>query len=269
MSARLISQEDIQSFINRIPPAPTVLTQTLEYVNEGDLTKAANTAEQDPALKAYLTNLVNKPIYGFKSKVHEIHQIFGILGISGAQQVIYNYMLSLLTPDKWELFDLDSATFHELQAHLSKKWQIILAHLGINDKDLETAITLLPASIIICEALFKTKKTDVELFKSSRHMDYNTILKHLTGKDLFDISADIASTWDMPSVVIDVVRAGSGTHPSEDAQINLLGQWMHLLLFLELSTPHAVEASLNDFIDFQIGYVEKIYQEFATVLDMS
>jgi HD-like signal output (HDOD) protein len=264
----LITSEEINDYIDRIPPAPVILKQTLAFVEAGELTKAATAAESDPALKAYLTKLVNRPIYGFRTEVHEIHQIFGILGINGAQQVLYNYMLSLLTPAQWELFDLDAHAFQEIQAHLSKKWQKVLAHLGIDDKDIETAITLLPASILICEALFKDKKEDVELLRSTNAMDYNTILARLAGKDLFEISEAIATSWEMPSIVARIIHCASGLHPSDESKINTLGQWMHLLLFFELSQPGCIEAGLNDFIDFQIDYVEPIYGEFMEIMEI-
>lgn len=264
----MITEADVQHYIDRIPPTPNILRQTLNFVNEGELTKAATTAEGDPALQAYLRKLVNRPIYGFRTEVHEIHQIFGILGINGAQQVLYNYMLSVLSPSEWELFKLDTASFHELQAHLSMKWQKILQHLGINDKDIESAITLLPASIIVCEALFKSQQEEVNLLRSTKALDYNTILKRVSGKDLFEICETIATAWELPTVVPAIIHAASGLNPSSDAQTDTLGKWMHLLLFYELSSGSAVEAGLNDFIDFQVAYVGDIYEPFMTLMEI-
>jgi hypothetical protein len=48
----------------------------------------------------------------------------------------------------------------------------------------------------------------------------------------------------------------------------MLAKWMHLLLFYELSQPMFVKASLNDFIDFQIDYVQDIYEEFSSVMEL-
>ncbi len=264
----MITEEDVQHYIERIPPAPAILKQTLTFVNEGELTKAAAAAEDDIALQSYLKKLVNRPIYGFRTEVSDIQQIFGILGINGAQQVLYNYMLSLLSPSKWELFHLDEGSFQEIQAHLSRKWHKILTHLNIDDKDIESAITLLPASIIICEALFKSKQDEVDLLRSTKALDYNTILKHLSGKDLFDICETIAIAWEMPIIVINTIHSASGLHPSNDPTVNSLGQWMHLLLFYELSGTTAVEAGLNDFIDFQVDYVGEIYEPFMALMEI-
>ena len=141
----MITNNTINEFIEKIPPAPKVLQVTLTLLNNGELVKAAQIAETDLALKSYLKSIVNKPIYGFKNEVSEVSQIFGILGVSSAQQTVYNYMMTLLTPDNWELFNLKESTFHELQAKLSRRWKQILEYLDINDSDIESAVTLLPS----------------------------------------------------------------------------------------------------------------------------
>ena len=264
----MTTNEEIQRYIDQIPPIPAVLSKTLAFVHQGELIKAAKAAEGDPALKSYLKTLVNRPIYGFRAEVTDIPQIFGILGISGAQQVLYNYMLDLLSPASWELFKLTASLFHELQATLNQKWHTILVHEKMEDKDIESAITLLPASIIICEALFRTKQKELKLLRSTKALDYNTILKRLSGKDLFDICESIAKAWQMPDHVISVVQAASGVRPSAHAVTDRLGKWMHLLLFFELSQGPYVEAGLNDFIDFQVEYVDDIYEEFMHVMEI-
>jgi len=43
---------------------------------------------------------------------------------------------------------------------------------------------------------------------------------------------------------------------------------MHLLLFFTLSKAEFIEAGLNDFIDFQIEYVNDIYDDFATIMEI-
>ncbi|TKI69343.1 HDOD domain-containing protein [Sulfurimonas crateris] len=264
----MVTKEKIDSFIEKIPPAPKVLNETFALLRAGELTKAAKVAEGDLALKSYLKNIVNKPIYGFANEVSEIGQIFGILGVSLARQSVYNYMISLLSPKDWSLFKLNSHLFYELQANLSKKWQMILEHLKVEDKETYDAITLLPASIIVAEALFKEKIDDVNLLRSTKAIDYNTILKRLCGVDLFDICSQIAQKWEMNSDISKVVQAASGVKPSRDEKIDQLGKWMHLLLFYELSNPLFIKAGLNDFIDFQIEYIGDIYEEFSSLMEI-
>ncbi|MDQ1245207.1 MAG: hypothetical protein QG565_1548 [Campylobacterota bacterium] len=264
----MITKEKIDSFIERVPPSPKVLNETIRLLNMGELAKAAKVAEDDLALKSYLKSIVNKPIYGFANEVSEISQIFGILGVSLSQQTVYNYMVTLLSPKNWTLFNLNAKSFHNLQANLSKKWEIVLKHLGIDDKNIYAAITLLPASIIVTEALFSEKKEDVNLLRSAKALDYNTILVRLCGVSLFDICEQIANKWEMDEKISKITQAASGVKPSDDENIDSLGKWMHLLLFYELSQPEFIKAGLNDFVDFQIDYVGDIYEEFAALMEI-
>ncbi|MDD3443616.1 MAG: HDOD domain-containing protein [Sulfurimonas denitrificans] len=264
----MITKENINSFIEKIPPSPKVLNETLSLLKMGELVKAAKVAESDLALKSYLKSIVNKPIYGFRNEVSDIGQIFGILGVSLSQQSVYNYMVTLLSPNKWSLFKLNRSLFYELQATLSKRWEAILIHLNIHDDNIYAAISLLPASIIVTEALFAQKKEDVELLRSTKALDYNTILMRLCGVDLFDICEEIAKKWEMDDSVSAIVHAASGIKTSENQEINTLGKWMHLLLFYKLSQPEFINAGLNDFVDFKVEYVSDIYDDFALLMEI-
>ncbi|WP_373034806.1 HDOD domain-containing protein [Sulfurimonas sp.] len=265
----MITKNKINEYIDKIPPAPKALRETLMLLNEGELVKAAKVAQSDLALSSYLKELVNKPIYGFANEINDISQIFGILGVSGSQQTVYNYMTTLLSPSKWLLFKLNTKNFHELQAKLSKRWEQILKHLDIEDKNINSAISLLPASIIVSEALFCEKIEDVNILRSVKNLDYNTILTRLCGIGLFDICEQISKKWEMPEDIAKIIQASSGINPSDDELINKLGKWMHLLLFYELSQPIFINAGLNDFIDFQVDYVNDIYEDFATLMEIS
>jgi len=263
----VVTQEQITSYIQNIPPAPFVVKQTLDYVRVGDLTKAAKCAEEDHALKFYLKTLVNRPIYGFRNEVSDLAQIFTILGISTAQQILYNYLLSLLAPKEWGLFKLTSQEFYDLQASLSRKWVKILTHLNLHNHDTESAITLLPASIIVCDALFGEYKSEVAQLRSVKALDYNTILYRLTKMSLFDICTEIGEKWELSPTISRIVHASSGLDQNLDENEKTLAKWMHLLLFYELSQNAYVEAGLNEFIEFQIEFVQDIYESFMQVVE--
>ena len=143
----VVTKEEIQTYIQSIPPAPSTLQNVLLQLNAGELSKAASVANDDPALKLYLQNVVNKPIFGFQNDLKNLGQIFGVLGLAQAEQLIYNYMISLLSPKKWELFVLNEKNFCEIQNTLSIFWKKILEHKDINDKTIYSSISLLSASI--------------------------------------------------------------------------------------------------------------------------
>jgi HD-like signal output (HDOD) protein len=263
----VVTQEQISYYIQNIPPAPTVVQQTLGFVRGGDLIKAAKCAEEDPALKLYLKTLVNRPVYGFRNEINDLPQIFGILGISTAQQILYSYLLTLLVPKEWKLFALNNTAFYDLQASLSRKWEKILRHLNLLNHDTESTITLLPASIIVCDALFGEYKNEVEELRRVKALDYNTILYRLTKQTLFDLCTVIAQKWEMSPMIIRVVHAASGLDEETDEKERLLAKWMHLLLFYELSQSTYVSAGLNEFIEFKIEFVQDIYESFMQVVE--
>ena len=75
--------------------------------------------------------------------------------------------------------------------------------------------------------------------------------------------------WKMDENISKIIQASSGVKPSDDDDINKLGQWMHLLLFFTLSQPNYINAELNDFIDFQVDYVSDIYSDFSELMEIS
>jgi len=264
----MIKKTDIELYIDKIPPTPQVIKNILHLLQHGDLVLASMEAQKDLALTAYLKNFVNKPIYGFRYKIENISQIFTALGISSIEQIIYNYMTNLLSPDEWYFFKLNKITFQNLQTELSVNWKKILNYLNIKNRNIENSITLLPACFIVTEAIFKQKKDDIIQLRSVQNIDLNTILKRLTTYNIFDISQQISKKWDMPKIIGQIVKASSGDQKNDNQKIDLLGKWMHLLLFYTLSKKQFIEAELNDFIDFNINYVSPIYDEFATLMDI-
>lgn len=262
----MITAQDVHNYIKAIPAAPTVVRQALNFIQEGDLVKASKCANDDPALRHYLKILVNRPLYGFKNEVTDVAQTFGILGPSAAQQALYSYLLSLLVPKKWELFALTNGQFYDLQASLSKKWEIILVHLDIQDKEILSAISLIPATIIVCDALFSSHKNEIDTLRNVKNIDYSAILQRLSGKDLFELASEIGHLWGMSNTSLSLIQNSSGLHHTLLGQHKLLAQWMHLLLFYELSQGAYVSAGLNEFIDFQIDFVQEIYESFITVV---
>ena len=265
----MISSQDVQDYLKAIPAAPNVVRQALSCVQEGDLVKAAKCANDDPALRHYLKILVNRPLYGFKNEVTDVAQIFGILGLSVTQQTLYNYLLSLLAPKKWEVFSLSNGQFYDLQASLSKKWENILSHLGNQDKETLSAISLIPATIIVCNALFSSHKNEIVQLRSVKNIDFSTILQRLSGRDLFDLAAEIAQQWGMSDNTIEIIKNSSGLHSNIPKEQKKLAQWIHLLLFYELSQSTYITAGLNEFLDFQIDFVQEIYEPFMTVVSSS
>lgn len=266
----MVDIEKIKAYVDKVPPLPETLRNSLKAIEEGDLPKAASFAKNDPALMNYLTNLVNKPIFGFKKDVKDAGQIFGILGINQAKQLIGSYLVSLLSPKSWETFKITNSKFHNLQAELMFNWNLVLDKLECEDKDISAVAVLIPSSMIVCEELFKDHIDDVKLLREVKDLDYNTILKRLTDKSLFDIAAIIAKKWEMSKRTLRILLLSSGKMTTKEDDKDLIyAKYLHLLFFYQLSKPEMIDGGLNDFIEFNVDFVSDIYNDFQSLMEIN
>lgn len=265
----MISVDDIKKYVSKVPPLPDTLQKALKATEDGDLPKAADFAKDDPALMSHLRDIVNKPIFGFKKEVKDAGQIFGILGTASAKQILSSYLVSLLTPKEWKTFNIKNSHFNELQAGMIHNWNRVLKKLNCQDGAVPFVAPLLPASIIICEELFKVHKKDVELLREVKNLDYNTILYRLTKKSLIDIAVIVGKKWELPNRALRIILMSSSKmrHKEEDEDL-IYAKYLHLLFFYQLSKPEMVEGGLNDFTEFNIEFVSDIYDDFQNLMEI-
>jgi len=262
----MVSRKDLENYIKNIPPTPDIVKKTIEQVEKQELHKAGEIAKQDIILVKYMQNLINKPIYGLKNKVTNITQIFTILGTDLIYELLHHYLLSLLSPKKWQVFDLTQNTFNELQANLGFYWGKILEYENIKDKEILSAVTLLPTAIIVCDELFQHSTQELEILSDSSIVDYEFLLFKLTGVHLKQLSIKIGRYWNFSQKSLNIIEASSKRNKITDSQTIRLGQWIHLLLFYVLSKPIFINTNLNSFIKFDIDYIQPIYTDFEKAL---
>jgi HD-like signal output (HDOD) protein len=265
----LITQEQIEEYIDKVPPMPDSLRECIKLLRDGEIAKASKQVEDDPALNNYLVHIVNKPIYGFVQEVTSTPQIFSILGVVKTNQILTSYLVSLLAPKKWELFKIDNIAFNEFQATMMANWNKILGSLSIEDHAINTSATLLASAIIVCEELFKDRADAVTLIRERNNIDYNTILKQLGGVSLFDVAIMIGKKWHVEEKALNIIKYSDGKSkcPTGECENMIkVSKYLHLLLFHSLSTPTFVEHGLNDFIEFNPEFVMDIYEDFINVI---
>jgi len=262
----MVSKKDLESYIKNIPPKPNIIKRTLEAVQKKDLRMAGEIAKEDIVLVKYMQNLIDKPIFGLRHKVEDVTQIFTILGGDMIYELLHHYLLSLLSPKDWRVFKLDDDRFKELQANLSFYWSKILEYENIEDKDISSAITLLPVTIILCDELFHNSKSELEILSDSSMIDYDFLLNKLTEVHLKDLSIKIGRYWEYSEKSLNIIKASTKSRTPLDPQTVRLGQWMHLLLFYVLSKPMFINSELNTFIKFDIEYIKPVYDSFEKAL---
>lgn len=262
----MLSEEMIQEYIKSIPPIPEVVKECIDAINEGDLVKAALIASEDRALMTFLHNIVNKPIFGFRTDVKDAKQIFGVLGLSKAKQIIFSYYVLLLVPKSWEVFDFNSLQFQDFQARLIQHWEKILNFLKIEDRELANSITIIPASLIVCEMLFRPINETVRLLLERKNMSYEAILEKMTGKTLFQIASLIAKDWGFSQKVrtlIDKLSKDDATLPQDERMVL---EYMRLLLIFEMSRPVMMQSGLSQMFELELPEDENITERFYSLM---
>jgi len=262
----MVNRKELEEYISKVPPRPEIIKRVLDEVEKKDLRQAGRIAKEDIVLVRYMQNLINKPIFGIQHKITDITQIFTLLGTDAVYELLHHYLLFKICPKKWKVFNLTDDIFRELQANLSFYWRKILDFEKINDKDISSAITLLPTIIIVCDELFHNSKEDLEILSDSIIIDYDFLLYNLTGSHLYDLSIRIGEYWQYSKKSLDIIKATLNDSKCVNEQNIRLGQWMHLLLFYILSKPIFINSNLNTFIKFDIDYIEPIYKDFEKAL---
>ena len=258
----------IGNYIKNIPAIPKNVKECALYLQKGDLYNAAKSALKDPAFSQYLITLVNKPIFGFRNEIKDISQIFGILGVEKAAQVVNAYYAKLILPKAWKLFPITNSDFQALQTSLIHNWNKILNYEQQNTIALASVVSLLPASIIVCEEIFEDQMEDVKLLKIQKDLSYDEILFKISGYKLFDIFIIICKKWELPKESLKFIEYIS-KKIEDDTMLSKLARYIHLLMFFELSKPIYVKAGLNDFVEFDVEFVQDVYENFMKIVDVS
>jgi len=259
----MLSQTTINDYVASIPAIPKIVKRCSEALEAGDLLYAADIANEDRALLYYLQNIVNKPIFGFKNEIKNTRQIFGIFGISKAKQLLYGYYLLLILPKKWDVFDFSTNKFQNFQARLIFNWGKIVKSLGKDNSEIIPSISIIPASLIVCEMLFADINSTVKLLRQTKQLSYEKILFKMTGRTFFDISSMIAQKWDFSQDIVDfILKVGGADGADEVIEIT----YFRLLLIYEMSRPMMIQSGLNDFFDFESEFDDEVTNHFYEII---
>jgi len=263
----MLTSSTIQRYISTIPPIPKVIKSCLAYLDASDMVQAANVASEDKVFVFYLASIVNKPIFGFRDEIKNINQIFGVLGLSRARQIVYGYYLLLILPKKWEVFNFSNRKFQDLQSNLIVNWNKILNFLNINDKDSRQFISLIPASLIVCEMLFRDIIETVQLLRSSKQISFDELLYKMSDYTLFDVTIKIAKKWEFSEDVQNLISQISSKKLTKETNSFRVIIFLRLLLSYEMSKPYIIKSGLNDFFNFPLDFNEKDIADFYKLMD--
>ncbi|MDY0238150.1 MAG: HDOD domain-containing protein [Campylobacterales bacterium] len=258
----MITNSDLDRYIASIPSLPKVVRDCVKALNDGDLVAAANFAKEDKALMFYLKDIVNKPIYGFRTEIKDANQLFGILGLGRARQILQAYYTKLISPTKWEVFELNSQVFQEFQADLMVKWGNILSFCKNNDSEVLKTASIIPAALAAAEAIFREHLETLNVLKSQHAFSYDYILKKTTGYNFKDIIIQIAKKWELTSKSVEFIEL-----LYEDEYKNDTVEYLKLLIQYELSRPNLMQSGANDLFEFDSFANEELIENFYKIIE--
>lgn len=265
----IITKQVIKDYISLIPPSPKTLIECNKALEKGDLSKAAKISSEDRAFVAYLKNIVNKPIFGFSKEINDVNQMFSALGVVYAKQLVNSYLLTLIMPKKWEMLHINDNLFTLLQSELMFFWNKIIEKKACKNKEIIQAISLVPASIIVCEELFKNAKEEIAQIEGAKTLSKDMILYKLTSLSFFDLACMIAKKWEFSEEVISLIRAIPRKREQVPQEVEIFSKFAHLLLFYEFSKPEFLNSGLNSFFELDGEYIADINEEFFAVVGLA
>jgi HD-like signal output (HDOD) protein len=262
----MLSSTTISNYIESIPPVPKIVKRCSEALNSGDMVLAADIANEDRALIHYLQNIVNKPIFGFRDEIKNARQIFGILGIYKAKQLIYSYYLLLLLPSEWKVFKFNNIKFQDFQARLIFNWGKIVQEIKSEDDEIIPAVSIIPASLIVCEMLFRDIHSTVKLLRNTKQLSYEKILLKMTGRTFFDISSLVAKKWEFSEKTVNFIeKLGDKNIGDSDEHFSEI-IYLRLLLIYELSRQVMVQSELSDLFEVEPVFDDEITENFYKIV---
>ncbi|MEO1927738.1 MAG: HDOD domain-containing protein [Nautiliaceae bacterium] len=244
----LISEEKIKEYLKQVPPIPQNALLTLKYLKEGNLKEAAKEAEKDLILKKQIEGVVNSAYFSIPKKVENTVQLFTMIGLEMATNLVYSYIVSLLEPKEWKIFNIN---FKDFQAEFLKSYEesMIFEFGEVKYKKYPEIGAIIPVAVCVCDMLLGEKKDKLELILNSAPMEIATLLKRLTGMSLFEIASKIAKIWELEDEKCDIIKNSECLECK-----NEISALVHFLFFYLSSKPAFFD--LNSLIEFNTDSLE-------------
>lgn len=262
----MVTKEEIQNYLKDVPALPDVVRQCLNYLQMGELNKAANVAKTDQKLIHYLKSIVNSPLYGFRNKVEDEKQIFSALGSHRAKQLVYGYMINSTSPKQWSFFHLDQSEFKSFQMMMMRDFNLILKSYNLQNSEFQSVSSIICAAVVVADHIFGDHKEDVAIVKQSQDLTLDEILYKISGYSFANLIGYIAKLWEAEENAQKLLILSFGQKNCE-GELCELAKMMHLLIFKTFSQPLFVKAGLNDFLELKMEFIEDVHEKFSEVLN--
>jgi len=251
----LITTEEIKNYLLKVPPLPESVRKSLLYLKEGELKKAAMEADKDLILKKQIYSFVNSAYFSLSKRVDDTIQLFSLIGVERVKALIYSYLVTLLIPEKWGIFNIDFKSFQATFMMEFEKFMKFEFNEKIYKKYAEIG-AIVPVAVCVCDMLFASKKEKVDIVLNATSMEYGILLKRLTGISLFELAAEIAKIWEMEDEKIKILKKSECNECKDE-----ISALIHFLFFYITSKPQFLD--INSLIEFKpecLNLIPKTYE---------
>ena len=257
----LISQKEIIKYLKNVPPVPKNVKKALEYLKSGELKSAAIEAQKDLILKKRIEDVVNSAYYALPNKVNDMVQLFAMLGMEKSKSLIFSYLVSLLEPKKWGIFNINFFDFQAIFMSEFEKYMKIEFDEKTYKKYADIG-AIVPASVCVCDSLLAEKKDQVDLLISNAPLEYGTIIKRMTGIGLFSIASKIAEIWGLEKDKAQILKNAE----CEKCE-NQISSLIHLIFFTIVSKKQFLD--INSLIEFNPECIKLIPKTYERIINDS
>jgi hypothetical protein len=255
----LIDRKKIIEYLKSVPPVPDSVKKCMQYLKEGELKKAALEADKDLVLKKQIEAVVNSAYFSLPNRVEDTVQLFSMIGLEMAKSLVYSYLVSLLQPKEWKIFNIDFADFQASFMSEFEKWMIFEFDEATYKKYAEIG-AIIPAAVCVCDSLLGDNKEKVEIIMNSAPVEYGTLIKRMAGVGLFGIAAEIAKIWGLESEKVEIVKKAEC-----DKCDNKIAALTHFLFFYLSSKPQFLD--INSLIEFNPDVIKLIPKTYERIVN--
>lgn len=257
---QMVDKNQIDELVEQIPAIPALLKACEGELLAGNLSKAAKIASDDLAFITYLQTLINSPAYGLKGNIKDTSQIFSLLGVDDMLNILSSYLVALSAPEKWLVFNINNRKFSNLQAGFLSNWFKVLSAIGIKNREIFRAVTLVPAAICVCDKIFGSHLNTLELVLRTGGLSYNEILKREINTNIFEIIGIIAKKWGFSEEIIKIFT-------DLDKQNDEISIYIILLISYELSLPEYSSAGFGELFEYEVRASEEQMRVFLEAVN--
>jgi len=165
-----------------------------------------------------------------------------MIGLEMAKSLVYSYIVSLLEPKEWKIFNIN---FKDFQAEFLSNYEkyMILEFGKETYKKYPEIGAVIPVAVCVTDMLLGEKKEKLDIILESSPIEIGTLLKRMTGMTLFSIAAEIAKIWELEEEKCEIIK-------NSECNVcnNKISALVHFLFFYKASKPAFMD--LNSLIEF-------------------